>query len=266
MSQFGDPTFAWHASLGQLWGVVALRLADSPLLPLSYVEYGNQLQVAVQKLQKQAAVMRRGLDPASVHPPQRLDHQLTHTVAPRTHESQARHAAELAAIDADLASIASDSGLGSGLRLSDLPLQFDALSAALKTMTSAAAAVDREQQAPNFATAVLGDPLALRRFNDRLQLAERCFLYLQGVPGREWYRHLIWVTSQVCARVCCAFPQNEMTQQLVFLCVAQYNGYGSTAFSTIADAIFVQDWKTAQEQIQLISILVNQMADFLLAR
>jgi N-acetylated-alpha-linked acidic dipeptidase len=261
MSQFGDPTFAWHASLGQLWGVVALRLADSPLLPLSYVEYGNQLQVAVQKLQKQAAVMRRGLDPASVHPPQRLDHQLTHAVAPRTHESQARHAAELAAIDADLASIASDSGL----RLSDLPLQFDALSAALKTMTSAAAAVDREQQAPNFATAVLGDPLALRRFNDRLQLAERCFLYLQGVPGREWYRHLIWVTSQVRA----AFSAVCITQKLVFpirVAPAQYNGYGSTAFSTIADAIFVQDWKTAQEQIQLISILVNQMADFLLAR
>lgn len=37
MSLFGDPGFAYHASLASFWGRVAMRLADDPVLPFDYV-------------------------------------------------------------------------------------------------------------------------------------------------------------------------------------------------------------------------------------
>jgi N-acetylated-alpha-linked acidic dipeptidase len=43
------------------------------------------------------------------------------------------------------------------------------------------------------ATAVkLGDPIALRRLNRSLLTAERGWLNPEGIPGRPWYRHLIY--------------------------------------------------------------------------
>lgn len=45
MSQFGDPTFAYHVAAAQLWGTVALRLADAEGLPLDYRDYAVQILV-----------------------------------------------------------------------------------------------------------------------------------------------------------------------------------------------------------------------------
>ena len=44
MVQFGDPTFAYHVAAAQLWGTVALRLADADGLPFDYVDYGSQIK------------------------------------------------------------------------------------------------------------------------------------------------------------------------------------------------------------------------------
>jgi N-acetylated-alpha-linked acidic dipeptidase len=44
MAQFGDPTFAYHVAAAQLWGTVALRLADADGLPFDYVDYGSQIK------------------------------------------------------------------------------------------------------------------------------------------------------------------------------------------------------------------------------
>jgi hypothetical protein len=42
-----------------------------------------------------------------------------------------------------------------------------------------------------------------------------------------------------------------------------FDGYGSTAFSTVGDAILVRDWAAAQEQLQLIGVVVRATADWL---
>jgi N-acetylated-alpha-linked acidic dipeptidase len=44
MAQFGDPTFAYHVAAAQVWGTVALRLADADGLPFDYVDYGSQIK------------------------------------------------------------------------------------------------------------------------------------------------------------------------------------------------------------------------------
>jgi N-acetylated-alpha-linked acidic dipeptidase len=44
MSHFGDPTFVYHVAAAQLWGTVALRLADAAGLPLDYRDYAGQVR------------------------------------------------------------------------------------------------------------------------------------------------------------------------------------------------------------------------------
>jgi N-acetylated-alpha-linked acidic dipeptidase len=43
MTHFGDPTFAYHVAAAQLWGTVAMRLAEADGLPFDYVDYGAQI-------------------------------------------------------------------------------------------------------------------------------------------------------------------------------------------------------------------------------
>jgi N-acetylated-alpha-linked acidic dipeptidase len=44
MSHFGDPTFVYHVAAAQLWGTVAMRLADADGLPLDYRDYAAQVR------------------------------------------------------------------------------------------------------------------------------------------------------------------------------------------------------------------------------
>jgi N-acetylated-alpha-linked acidic dipeptidase len=44
MSHFGDPTFAYHVTAAQLWGIVAMRLAEASVLPLDYSDYAVQVR------------------------------------------------------------------------------------------------------------------------------------------------------------------------------------------------------------------------------
>jgi N-acetylated-alpha-linked acidic dipeptidase len=44
MSKFGDPTFQYHVAAAQVWGTLALRLADASGLPFDYTDYAAQLR------------------------------------------------------------------------------------------------------------------------------------------------------------------------------------------------------------------------------
>ena len=44
MTRFGDPDFTYHVAAAQLWGTMALRLADAPALPFDYRDYAIQIQ------------------------------------------------------------------------------------------------------------------------------------------------------------------------------------------------------------------------------
>jgi N-acetylated-alpha-linked acidic dipeptidase len=49
MAHFGDPTFQYHVAAAQIWGTVALRLADAGGLPLDYTDYASQLREFVNE-------------------------------------------------------------------------------------------------------------------------------------------------------------------------------------------------------------------------
>jgi len=61
MAHFGDPTFQYHVAAAQIWGTIALRLADAEGLPLDYTDYASQLKEFVNET-KRMAVRRKLAD------------------------------------------------------------------------------------------------------------------------------------------------------------------------------------------------------------
>ena len=49
MTKFGDPTFQYHVAAAQIWGTMALRLANSNALPFDYTDYAKQLREFVNE-------------------------------------------------------------------------------------------------------------------------------------------------------------------------------------------------------------------------
>jgi len=60
MTHFGDPDFTYHVAAAQLWGTMALRLADAPALAFDYTDYAKQVREYFNESMKLAK--RRHLD------------------------------------------------------------------------------------------------------------------------------------------------------------------------------------------------------------
>ena len=52
MNHFGDPGYHYHTLMSQLWGVVALRLANADLLPFDFANYAGNIRQFVAELSK----------------------------------------------------------------------------------------------------------------------------------------------------------------------------------------------------------------------
>jgi N-acetylated-alpha-linked acidic dipeptidase len=56
MNHFGDPGYRYHTLMTQLWGVLALRLANSDLLPYDFEAYGENIRQFVADLDQASHV------------------------------------------------------------------------------------------------------------------------------------------------------------------------------------------------------------------
>src|SRR5207249_9866390 len=54
MEHFGDPTFQYHVAAAQIWGTVAMRLADASGLPFDYSDYAAELREFVNETKRLA--------------------------------------------------------------------------------------------------------------------------------------------------------------------------------------------------------------------
>jgi N-acetylated-alpha-linked acidic dipeptidase len=61
MNHFGDPGYRYHTLMAQLWGVLALRLANAEILPFDFAFYADNIRQFVKELQK-IEPARRNLD------------------------------------------------------------------------------------------------------------------------------------------------------------------------------------------------------------
>jgi len=171
-----DPNdWAWLKSLTGVWGTLALRLTDSPILPLSYVEYVAFMRSSIVDLQ--------------------------------TRDVGANYTASFASIYTSFE------------RLQATANHLDSLvvnTAVRRALTDGSARA----------------ALQLRQLNDQLFLSERCLLYYQGMPGREWYRHVVWVAGT-------------------------YDDYGSEAFSAVNDAFI--DGVGVGQALALVNLVLDNL-------
>lgn len=125
MMNFGDPSFHRHVTAAGIWGLVALRLADDPILPFNYLSYATELQ------------------------------EYKNVINTLLEETMWLHP----------------------------------ISAAIQELTAAANDIQEEIKKVR-----MDGSTAVRRrgLNDRLMLAERGFLDPEGLPGRQWFKHLIY--------------------------------------------------------------------------
>ncbi len=52
VARIGDPGFLYHVSLVQIWGLMAMRLADADVVPLDYVPYAQRISEFAQGLER----------------------------------------------------------------------------------------------------------------------------------------------------------------------------------------------------------------------
>lgn len=53
MDLYGDPSYEFHRAMTQIYGLQGIRMADSTILPLNFVDYNNQLTVYANEIQQQ---------------------------------------------------------------------------------------------------------------------------------------------------------------------------------------------------------------------
>ncbi|MGH9903594.1 MAG: transferrin receptor-like dimerization domain-containing protein, partial [Pyrinomonadaceae bacterium] len=58
MAKFGDPTFNYHVAAAQIWGTVALRLAEARSLPFDYTDYAAEMRKFVEETRGTASRRR----------------------------------------------------------------------------------------------------------------------------------------------------------------------------------------------------------------
>ena len=67
MEHFGDPTFQYQVAMAQIWGIMALRLANADILPFDYQAYAKALLIYLRVLQNgntDSAIVRE--NPATI--------------------------------------------------------------------------------------------------------------------------------------------------------------------------------------------------------
>ncbi len=180
MNHFGDPGYRYHRLMAQLWGVLALRLANAEVLPFDFAFYGHAIGQFIAELDRRN------------HVQQQMDLK---PLLQRTAEFEQ-----------------------AGLQLNQ------AIAQAL---------------APARPGAKL-DAQRTERINQQLMQVESNWLNPQGIPGRPWFKHLLYA--------------------------ARYT-YAHLELPGLTEAVEAGDWDRAQEQAVLLErALVRNTELILVAR
>jgi N-acetylated-alpha-linked acidic dipeptidase len=172
MNHFGDPGYRYHALMSQLWGVLAMRLANSEVVPYDFATYAMKLREFVDETQKKKGA-KENLDLKPV----------------------------LAGID-----------------------EFEAAGRTLNKSVEARLSGGGEA------------PKVFDELNANVMAVERNWLNPEGIPGRPWFKHMLYA--------------------------ARYT-YAHLELPGLTEAVEKGDWKTAREQAKVLEAATKKNAALL---
>ncbi|KAJ1666957.1 Vacuolar protein sorting-associated protein 70 [Coemansia sp. RSA 1646] len=206
MTTFIDPGMKIHQAMARVWGLLAIKLADDSVLGFNAVSYSKDLKQYIGSLRKHISAL---------------------PTSPLNSQDTPEHA--------DIQEIASAKKLRH-------------LRAAQKQLLVSAHILEKDKK---HLQSVYGEDcqmkgrrrhescLKLREsINDRSFQLERHFIDPEGIPGREWYKH-------------------------VLVSPGRWMGYGSQTFPALSEAAEDQDWKRFRQYEKHAAELIYEAAWFL---
>ncbi|MFZ0278879.1 MAG: M28 family metallopeptidase [Candidatus Sulfotelmatobacter sp.] len=204
MNHFGDPGYRYHTLMSQLWGVLALRLANADLLPFDFASYASNIRQFVNELAKNNPVILSGVaDSRSETAAESKD-----PVPPCATCNSGRN---------------SDSNFLSGV------LDLKPILDAIDNFEAAGKRLD-ESASRALASGTIDSKLA-DTINRGAMQVERNWLNPDGIPGRPWFKHILYG--------------------------ARFT-YAHLELPGLTEAVEKQDWATAKQQAEILrQALVN---------
>ncbi|HVP37559.1 MAG TPA: transferrin receptor-like dimerization domain-containing protein [Candidatus Saccharimonadales bacterium] len=196
-ARFGDPGFRYGRTLAQTAGSVVLRAADAELLPLDFRGLAGSVRRYVDELEK---LLQKERDDAREHNREVAEGYFEATTDPTRPVPLPAAKPEPPELD------------------------FAPLRAAADSLRGCAARYDSARaEACRGSAAALGK-VSLGAFNRALMDSERRLTAAAGLPGRPWFRHLVYAPGV-------------------------YTGYGVKTLPGAREAIEQQRWGEAQTEI-----------------
>ena len=207
-TKFSDSSFVYGKALSQAVGSTVMRLADAQLLPLAFNNLAETARGYLGELQK-------------------LRDTRAEQIAERSRE-----------LDDSVFAATSDprDPTYAPKRDSTPPfLNFAVLQNAIEALESAASDYDKVAERANANGGAALDRPALASVNAQLLQAERAMTSASGLPGRPWYKHLLYAPGL-------------------------YTGYGVKTMPGAREAIEQGRWAEANEQLARVAGAIDAEA------
>jgi N-acetylated-alpha-linked acidic dipeptidase len=209
-TNFADTDFAYGRALAQTVGTAVIRLADTDVLPFDFTNFAETVKRYVDELKK----LQKGLqDEITERNKQIAEGVFTAIADPK--EPYVPPSME------------------------DVPpyLSFAPLENAVESLTQSAERYDRVAKK----TLQMKAPLpagTLKGVNAKLIQAERTLISPDGLPGRPWFKHLIYAPGF-------------------------YTGYGVKTLPGVREAIEQEKWNEAESEVVRVARVLQQQASLI---
>src|SRR5215467_11415392 len=244
MNHFGDPGYRYHTLMSQLWGVTALRLANADLLPFDFATYAANIRQFVNELAKANKKTMWGQPPSAVRSNEaRLPHPKHDVIVSSARDNLTpvilsgadakRGGAAAASKDPTkaCAGCAASENKSNSINLDDLQKAIDNFEAAGKKLNA--------DLAKKLASGEIDAQLSAT-LNHGMMQVERNWLNPEGIPGRPWFKHILYG--------------------------ARFT-YAHLELPGLTEAVEKRDWPTAKQQAEILqralaknTRLVNDLA------
>jgi len=207
MNHFGDPGYRYHTLLSQLWGVTALRLANADLLPFDFATYAGNIRQFVNDLVKNNPVIVSGA-PVQASP----ESNVILSEARSTERAQSKDPVRAGTTNGP----DGNSELGPVFDLKAVRQAVDSFESAGKKLN--------ESLTRKLARGPI-DPKLAAELNHGMMQVERNWLNPDGIPGRPWFKHILYG--------------------------ARYT-YAHLELPGLTEAVEKQNWATAKQQAEIL--------------